>query len=103
ADTEAVQAWRKLSPNPDSATAGLELLTYGQTLVFLEILNRMHGNFSWANFTKTAEALRNYESGILPAVSYGPLPNGHAGATGAIVADYENGKWVQKPDFVYPK
>jgi len=75
------------------------LIAYGTNQVLFHILAQMGDNLSWSNFLTTAEALQNYQTGLLPPISFGPLPGGHTGAHGVLFAQYDSGTWTAKTDF----
>lgn len=73
---------------------------YGTNQVLFEILKRMGNNLTWANFQKVAQSLKDYKTGLLPPISFGPLPGGHTGAHGVLIAQYNNGEWTTKTGFL---
>jgi branched-chain amino acid transport system substrate-binding protein len=75
------------------------LIAYGTNQVLFHILQQMGNNLSWSNFLKTTEGLQNYQTGLLPPISFGPLPGGHTGAHGVLFAQYDSGTWTAKTDF----
>ena len=104
--TRGVIAWRdlaKVSGYPQSQN-NFSLQTYGYTKVFIEVLKKVAAtkDFSWPNFSKVAEATR-IDLDFLPPIICGPLPDGHACARGAGVAQYARGRWDQVRDFKTPK
>ena len=104
--TRAVIAWRALAKKsglPQSEN-NFSLQTYGYTRVFIEVLKKVAatGDYSWPNFTKVAESTK-VNLDFLPPVVCGPLPDGHACARGAGVAQYKGGRWDQVRDFKSPK
>ena len=104
--TRGVIAWRdlaKAAPYPQSQN-NFSLQTYGYTKVFIEVLKKVAAtkDFSWPNFSKIAESTR-IDLDFLPPVICGPLPDGHACARGAGVAQYSRGRWDQVRDFKTPK
>ena len=104
--TRGVIAWRGLARKSGypNAETNFSLQTYGFTKIFLEVLKKVAatGDLSFANFSKVAETTR-VDLDFLPPVICGPLPDGHACARGAGVAQYKNGRWDQVRDFKTPK
>jgi ABC-type branched-subunit amino acid transport system substrate-binding protein len=104
--TRGVIAWRALATKSGypQAQNNFSLQTYGYTKVFLEVLKKVAAtkDYSWANFSKVAESTR-VDLDFLPPIICGPLPDGHACARGAGVAQYKNGRWDQIRDFKTPK
>ena len=86
--------------------ANFSLQNYSTTRVFIELMDRLDGNYSYENFHAVAETLGDDPISVptLPPTSCGPLPGGHSCGKGAGVAVYnafENpnedgiGTWVQ--------
>jgi branched-chain amino acid transport system substrate-binding protein len=104
--TRGVIAWRAIAQKSGypQATNNFSLQTYGYTKVFIEVLKKVAAtkDYSWANFTKIAETTR-VDLDFLPPIICGPLPDGHACARGAGIAQYKNGRWDQVRDFKTPK
>lgn len=104
--TRGVIQWRALARKSGypGAETNFALQTYGFTKIFLEVLKKVAatGDFSYPNFQKVAESTR-VDLDFLPPVICGPLPDGHACARGAGVAQYKNGRWDQVRDFKTPK
>ena len=100
-DTAAVQHWKSLgAPAP---AANFDLQAYANAQVFFDIVKRMGNNLSWSNFQNVAESTKNFQTGLLPPVTFGPLPTGHTGTHGAKVSQYQNGKWTEQTDWIQPK
>ena len=102
-DTDAVkkyhEAMKKYRPDADSDNI-YALVFYAQQQVFFEILRRMGNDLTWENFQKVSESLKSFETGLLPPITFGELPGGHTGSHGVIIAQYLNGKWATKTDFI---
>ena len=79
------------------------LIAYATNQVLFEILKRMGNDLTWANFQKVAESLNGFQTGLLPPVKFGPLPNGHTGSHGVLFAQYNAGTWTTKTDFITVK
>lgn len=88
---------------PDQADSLYALIAYGTNQVFFHILEQMGDDLTWSGFQKTAEALSGFETGLLPPITFGPLPGGHTGGHGVLLAQYENGQWTTKTDFLTVK
>ena len=100
-DTAAVQHWKSLgAPAP---AANFDLQAYANAQVFFDIVKRMGSDLSWSNFQKVAESTKNFQTGLLPPVTFGKLPTGHTGTQGAKVSQYQNGKWSEQTDWIQPK
>ena len=93
-----------LKASSPSTTPDLySLIAYATNQVLFEILKRMGNNLTWANFQKVAEAVQGYQTGLLPPVNFGALPNGHTGSHGVLFAQYNAGTWTTKTDFITVK
>lgn len=104
--TPGVIKWRVLAKKSGypGAESNFSLQTYGFTKIFLEVMAKTSAtkDLSYANFQRIAETTR-VDLDFLPPVICGPLPDGHACAKGAGVAQYKNGRWDQVRDFKSPK
>jgi branched-chain amino acid transport system substrate-binding protein len=76
------------------------LIGYGTNQVLFEILKKMGDDLTWSNFQKVAESMKNFDTGLLPPITFGPLPGGHTGSHGVLIAQYDNGTWTAKTDFL---
>lgn len=94
-------AMKKYAPSEVNSTYALQ--AYGQNLVFFHILKMMGNKLTWSNFEKVAQSLKDYSTGLLPPVTFGPLPGGHTGTHGAGIAQYDNGVWKNILPFTKPK
>lgn len=94
-------AMKKYAPSEVNSTYALQ--AYGQNLVFFHILKLMGNDLTWKNFEKVAQTVKGYVTGLLPPVSFGPLPGGHTGTQGAGIAKYDNGTWTSVLGFTKPK
>ncbi len=105
-DAPEVAAWRQAAQQtaPESLDNGFALQAYGSAQVFFEILRRMGDDLTWENFHRTAESLRNYESGIYPPITFGDAAGGgHTGTDGAKVAQWTGSEWkVLTPEWITP-
>ena len=85
--------------NPDLYS----LIAYGTNQVLFEVIKKMGDDLSWSNFLKVTEGLNDYKTGLLPPITFGPLPGGHTGAHGVMIDQYQNGTWTAKTDFLTKK
>lgn len=102
--SDAVATVRDLAAKNNMDAGGLNFIiqTYAYTKAFFEVLKSMNGDFSYDNFYKAAEAI-NYDSGIVPKIKCGPLPDGHSCGAGAALAEYKGGNWTVVQNFTVAK
>lgn len=92
-DTPAVRDYRaalaKVAPSekPDY----LSLNSYGMMNIVLEAVRRIEGPITRAGLVKAIEGMRNYDTGILPPVSYSATQ--HLGTTSLQRVQIKGGKW----------
>lgn len=92
-DTPAVREYRaalaKYHPNdkPDFVS----LYTWGATKIFAEALSRLKGRITADELQKAFYSLRNFETGIVPPVTYSA--ERHLGTNSVFPAEVVNGKW----------
>jgi branched-chain amino acid transport system substrate-binding protein len=79
------------------------LQNYASAQVFFEIVKRLGDNLCWSTFGSEAEKLADFETGLIPPVSFGSLPGGHSGTKGARIAQYTRGTWKALTEFVEPQ
>ena len=97
--TAPVQAFRTVMQqyNPDQANSAQALQSYAYMQTFFALVKKQGSDLSWENFYKLVEATKNLQTGYLPPVNFGALPDGHTGTQGAKVAQYKGaapaGKW----------
>ena len=103
-DVAQVAKVRDLSQKAGMAQGGLNFIlqSYAYTSAFFEVLKKMDGNYKYENFYKNAEAI-DYDSGILPKIKCGALPDGHSCGAGAGLAEFKGGKWTVIQKFTVPK
>ena len=103
--SSAVQKYRAamMKTAPDEVDNLYSLIAYGTNQVLFHILQQMGDNLDWSNFQKVAESLNSYQTDLLPPITFGPLPGGHTGAHGVLMAQYDQGKWTAKTDFLTVK
>jgi branched-chain amino acid transport system substrate-binding protein len=109
-DNDFINHWSALAdaydgPGKDGAR-NFSLQTYSYMRAFLELWDRLDGNYSYDNFHAVAETLADNPISIasLPPISCGPLPGGHSCAVGAGMARYDadTETWSQVRDFLAP-
>ena len=90
-----------LKASSPSTTPDLySLIGYATNQILFQVIKNMGDTLTWSNFNTQAEALKDYTTGLLPPITFGPLPNGHTGAHGILIGLYENGTWTAKTDFL---
>ncbi|HLI16272.1 MAG TPA: ABC transporter substrate-binding protein [Acidimicrobiales bacterium] len=89
--------------DPSATSSAYALQAYAQNLILFEILRRMGNDLTWANFIKTAQSLKHYDTGLLPPISFGNLPGGHTGSHGAAIAEWTGSAWKIVQNFRNPK
>lgn len=85
---------------PGTAPDLYSLIAYATNQVLFHILTLMGNNLTWGNFDKTAQSLKDYKTGLLPPITFAPLPSGHTGSHGLLIARYENGTWSPVTGFL---
>lgn len=95
---EYQQAIKTLSPN--NKTDFQSLYTYATAKVFVEALSRVKGPLTRENFIIALETIKNYETGILPPVTYSATK--HNGTTELQRVQIQNGAWKTIGSFVDP-
>ena len=109
-DNDFINHWSALAdaydgPGKDGAR-NFSLQTYSYMRAFLELWDRLDGNYSYDNFHAVAETLADNPIFIasLPPISCGPLPGGHSCAVGAGMARYDadTETWSQVREFLAP-
>lgn len=96
ADTEQVKKFRDDAAKYTSGVAptGQTLQAYANAMVFFEAVKRAGDNLSWDNLITTIESIKNYDSGMYPTISFGPLPDGHHAASGSLLTVLKNHTFV---------
>ena len=79
------------------------LQNYASAQVFFHLLDQLGDDLCWEQFRAKAEALSDYRNGLIPPVTFGPLPDGRTGTKGARIARYGDGKWTFVTDFLEPE
>jgi branched-chain amino acid transport system substrate-binding protein len=110
-DNEFINNWRGLwdaydGPGNEGAP-NFSLQTYSYTVAFLQVWDRLDGNYSYDNFHAVAEGLADDPVALasIPPVSCGPLPGGHSCAAGAGMSAYDSATetWSQVRAFQAPQ
>lgn len=104
-NTPEVKRYRAAMEKAGGAEAdnSFALQDYASAQVFFEIVKRLGDDVCWAKFRSEAEKLADFETGLIPPVTFGPLPDGHTGTKGARIAQFQDGKWTTLTEFVEPK
>lgn len=87
-------ALAKVAPTEKPDYVSLD--SYAMTLVFIEAMRRIDGPITRQALTKSLDGMKNFATGILPAVSYGP--DRHLGTTSLHTVQVSGGKWVVTGD-----
>jgi branched-chain amino acid transport system substrate-binding protein len=104
-DTPEVKRYRAAMEKAGGGEAdnSFALQDYASAQVFFEIVKRLGNDVCWAKFRTEAEKLTDLKTGLIPPVTFGPLPGGHTGTKGARMAQYKNGTWTALTDFLEPQ
>jgi branched-chain amino acid transport system substrate-binding protein len=105
-DTPEVQAYRDAmdaAGHGDVADNSFALQSYAHSIIFYDALESMGDELCWDALQQTLESLHGYETGLVAPVTFGPLPGGHTGTTGARMAEYSGGEWTFITDFLEPQ
>jgi branched-chain amino acid transport system substrate-binding protein len=70
----------------------VSLFGFANAKVFVEALRRINGPINRRSLTRSLDSMKNYDSGILPPVSFGP--DRHMGLTAMQRVQVGGGKWV---------
>ncbi len=105
-DAPEVQAYRAAmdaAGHSEVADNAFGLQAYAHSIVFYSVLEGLGDDLCWDALHTALESLDNFETGLVAPVSFGPLPGGHSGTTGARIAQYTGGEWVFITDFIQPQ
>lgn len=105
-DTPEVQAYRaamEASGNSDVVDNTFGLQAYAHSVILYDALETMGDNLCWDALHATLESLTEFETGLVAPVTFGPLPGGHSGTSGARMAQYNDGAWEFITDFLEPQ
>ena len=105
-DTPEVNAYRdamEASGHGDQADNTFALQAYAHSIIFYAVLESLGDNLCWEALHAALESLTDYETGLVAPVTFGPLPGGHTGTTGARIAQYVDGQWQLVTDFLEPQ
>ena len=89
--------------DPGQTNNSFALQAYASAQVVFHLLDELGDDVCWEQFQAEAEALSGLETGLIPPVSFSPLPDGHRGTRGARITRYTGGRWVTVTDFIEPK
>ena len=110
-DDPFVQGWSALwdaydGPGKEGGAPNFSLQNYSNTSAFLELMDRLDGDYSYESFHAVAETLVDDPILIssIPPIACGPLPGGHSCAAGAGLSQYDAAteSWTQIRDFQSP-
>jgi branched-chain amino acid transport system substrate-binding protein len=93
-DAPAIKEYRdalaKYFPNekPDYVS----LTSFALTKIVVEAVNRINGPITRENLARSMDGLKNFDTGIIPTVAYGP--DRHLGATVVQRVVAQGGKWI---------
>jgi branched-chain amino acid transport system substrate-binding protein len=92
------EALKKYDPNakPDFQS----LFTWAEAKIFVEALKNVKGPLTRDNFLKSLESMKNYETGILPPVTF--TSNSHMGVKELQPVMIKNGEWNLVGGFIDP-
>ena len=105
-DSAEVQAYRaamEAAGHGDVVDNSFGLQGYAHSIIFYDALESMGDDLCWDNLHTTLESLDNYETGLVAPVTFGPVPGGHTGTTGARMAQFTGGEWEFVTDFLQPQ
>jgi branched-chain amino acid transport system substrate-binding protein len=105
ADTEGIKRFKADAEKytPGTAPTLQTLQTYANAMVFFEAVKRAGDDLSWDNLMKTIEGIKDYDTGIYPSITFGPLPDGHFAASGSLITQLKNHTFVPvSSEFVEP-
>ena len=93
-DAPAVKEYRDALAKyfPSEKPDYVSLTSFGLAKIFVEALNRINGPINRQSLVASMETLKNYDTGIIPPVSYGP--DRHLSATILQRVQVSGGKWV---------
>lgn len=106
ADTPEIDAYRAAvtKVNAEQAGSNYAVTAYATMKVFAEMLEKAGKSPTWDSFNVAAEKMDGFETGLLPPVTFGPMPGGRTGTTGAMVAQWDGTKWaVLSEDWLQPQ
>lgn len=106
ADTPEVAEYRDVMERraPDQVDSSFALQAYATFMIFKHVVESVDGDLTPATFATAAQELNGYETGLLPPITFGEMPGGRDGTTGAMVIEIgEDGQWKQVSDgFIEP-
>lgn len=102
ADSPAVDEYRQALKKyyPDQVPDFMSLMGWSFAKTFVEALSRVKGPLTRANLIKSLESLNQYETGILPPVTFSATRR--MGVTGMQPMRLEKGVWKLEGGFIDP-
>ena len=94
ADTPAMKEYRDALAKyfPSEKPDYVSLTGFALTKIVVEAINRINGPINRQSLARSMESLKNYDTGIIPSISYGP--DRHLGATVVQRVVAQGGKWA---------
>ena len=94
ADTPALKQYREALAkySPGEKPDYVSLIGYGLAMATVEAIRRIDGPINRPNLVKALYAIRDYDTGIFPPISY--TPDRHLGVTRIQRMVAKNGQWV---------
>ena len=103
AEVEAYRAAMDAAGHADVADNAFGLQAYAHSIVFYSVLESMGDDLCWDALHASLESLAGFETGLVAPVTFGPVPGGHSGTTGARIAQYNGGEWEFLTEFIQPQ
>lgn len=100
-DTPALREYREALAKyvtPAQQPDFLSLFTWGGAKIFCEALSRIKGDVTHESLARAFYTMKNYDSGILPPVSFSP--DNHLGTTSLFKMVARNGQWAATGEFI---
>ncbi len=93
-DTPAIKEYRDALAKyfPSEKPDYISFTSFGLTKIVVEALRRIDGPITREALTRSMESLKNYETGIVPAVTFGA--DRHLGGTSLQRVVVQSGNWV---------
>lgn len=95
---EYIEGLRKY--NSDAKPDFQSLFTWAESKIFVEALKKINGEPTHEKFVSALESIENYETGILPPVSF--TSDNHLGVNELQPVMVENGEWKAVGGFIDP-
>ncbi|MEJ8826085.1 ABC transporter substrate-binding protein [Variovorax humicola] len=100
ADTPALKEYRDALAKyvPSQKADFVSLFTFAASKIFVEALSRVKGELTYDALYASLHSLKDYDSGILPPVTFSPTS--HLGVTSFFKMIAHNGQWVATGELV---